>query len=476
MTARLLLAAAIFPLAALAQLELTLYDPSSNTETPMGTSFNIGTAAVCQTLSSPEIRLLNIGPYAINVTTLAPLNGAIVLSQYPLPAFQVASQSLQAFYVTFTPTGPGPVSSTLTVTGNTVGNDVVTSTVYNLSVALSATGVAAPTLTDSSGTSYCPGAEIYVGRTQVGTTLQTSLTLNNTTPNSVTATVAGKDFGPTGPVIVPPSDVQNLPISFTPSIANTETGTLTVSGLVYTLTGVGFVQAVTPLDLSFQLSSNADVSSNPATVSIPLASPAALSDAGTLTLSFQPAGMLPDDPAIMFTANSTRIMSVQVSPGDTAVQFQAGNATQCTFQTGTTAGTITLTLNLDVSGVTKTVSSTIVPALVSLDLSTAVAATDSILLSLSGFDNTHAASALAFTFKNASGKVIPPGLIQSNVASAFANYYQTNPLVGGTFKLQATFPVTGDITQVATVEVGFTNPAGVTTTLPLVVSQPPPVD
>jgi hypothetical protein len=155
---------------------------------------------------------------------------------------------------------------------------------------LSATGVAAPTLTDSSGTSYCPGAEIYVGRTQVGTALQTSLTLNNTTPNSVTATVGGKDFGPTGLVIVlaercaDPSDFIHALDCLIP-----RRGTLTVSGLVYNLTGVGFVQAVTPLDLSFQLSSNADVSSNQATVSIPLASPAALSDAGTLTLSFQPA-------------------------------------------------------------------------------------------------------------------------------------------------------------------------------------------
>ncbi len=460
MTARLLLAAAIFPIAALAQLELTLYDPSSNTETPMGSSFNIGTAAACQTLSSPEVRLRNIGPNAIDVTTVAPLNGAIVLSQYPLPPFQVASQSLQAFYVAFTPTGPGPATSTLTVTGN----DVVTSTVYNLSVALSATGVAAPTLTDSGGNSYCPGAEIYIGRTQVGTTLQTSLTLNNTTPNAVTATVAGQDFGPAGPVTVLAGAVQTLPISFTPSIPNTETGTLTVSGLVYNLTGVGFAQAVTTLDLSLQLSSNADLSSNQATVSIPLASPAALSDVGTLTLSFQPAGSLPDDPAIMFMANSSRTVSVEVSPGDTAVQFQAGNATQCTFQTGTTAGTITLTLNLTVSGVTTSTSSTIAPALISLDLSTAVAATDSILLSLSGFDNTHAASALAFTFFDTTGKAIPPGLIQSNVANAFASYYQANPQAGGTFNLQATFPVTGDITQVATVQVKFTNPAGVTTT------------
>jgi hypothetical protein len=455
-TARLLLAAAIFPLAGLAQLELVFEDTGAKIPSP----YNLGTAAVCQTLQL-EVLLINPLQDPITVTTLDTSSEVITVSDAPTPEFQLVNGVPQAFYINFIPTGTGPSTATLIV----IGVDAVTKApVPTLAIVFTATGAAAPTLTDSGGNSYCPGATIPVGSTQVGTTLQTSLTLKNTTSSAVTATVAGQDFGPTAPVTVLAGATQTLPISFTPSIANTETGTLTVSGLVYNLTGVGFVQAVTPLDLSFQLSSNAGLSSNQATVSIPLASPAALSDVGTLTLSFQPYGSLADDPAIMFMANSTRTMSVQVSPGNTDVQFQAGNSTQCTFQTGTTAGTITLTLNLTVSGVTKTVSSTIVPALVSLDLSTAVSATDSILLSLSGFDNTHAASALAFTFYDTGGKAIPPGLIQSNVTSAFASYYLTNPQAGGVFNLQATFPVTGDITQVATVQVEFTNPAGVTTT------------
>ncbi len=461
MIARLLLLAAALPLAGLAQLEFTLYDSTTITETPIGSSLNVGTAAPCQTLTTPEIRLRNTGLNIVNVTALAPLNpGVMQIPNSPLPPFSVFGGSFTPFNIDFTPTGAGAFSATLTATGT----DTVTSTVYTVSAALTGTGVAAPTLTDSSGNSYCPGATIYVGRTQVGTTVQTNLTLNNLTPSAVTATVSGQDFGPATPVTVAAGATQTLPVTFTPSIANAETGTLNISGLTYTLAGNGFAAPVAALQPTVQLSANADQSSNQAQVSIPLSAAAASSDTGTLTLAFQPLGNLADDPNIVFTANSMRTVSVTVSPGDTAVQFQAGDPNQATFQTGTTAGTITFTLNLTASGATATASTTIAPAPVALDLSTAVPATDEIILSLSGFDNTHAASALSFAFYNTSGKAIAPGLIQSNVTSAFASYYQANPQAGGTFNLQATFPVTGDITQVASVEVQFTNPAGVTTT------------
>jgi hypothetical protein len=44
----------------------------------------------------------------------------------------------------------------------------------------------------------------------------------------------------------------------------------------------------------------------------------------------------------------------------------------------------------------------------------------------------------------------------------FATYFQTNSQVGGSFVLTATFPVTGDITQIASVTTDFTNSAGTT--------------
>ncbi|MGA3026139.1 MAG: hypothetical protein ABSF98_15335 [Bryobacteraceae bacterium] len=448
MTARLLLLAAVLPLAGLAQLELVWLD----TDDLIGASYNVGTAAVCQTLTTPEIGLLNFGQDPVQVNTVETSSGVFAVYGAPLPPFQVVIGIPQAFYINFKPTGPGPFTATLTITGTGVS----TSDVYTLSLALTGTGATAPTLTDSTGHSYCPGDQVYVGRTQVGTTVQTILTITNPTQSAVTATVAGQDFGPTTPVTVGAGATQTLPITFTPSIPNAETGTLTVSGLVYNLAGNGFAAPLLPPTLA--LSGNYNLSSNQAQVSISVPAAASSAESGTLALAFQPnPATLPNDPNIVFTATGTQSMNAQVNPGDTA---------QYTFQTGTTAGTITFTFTLNpaASGVTASTSTTILPAIVALDLSTAVPATDEIILSLAGFDNTHAASALSFTFYDTTGKAIAPGLIQSNVTAAFANYYTANPAAGGVFNLQATFPVTGDITKVASVDVQFTNPAGVTDT------------
>jgi len=139
--ARLLLLAAALPLAGLAQLEFTLYDSTTITETPIGSSLNVGTAAPCQTLTTPEIRLRNTGLNIVNVTALAPLNpGVMQIPNSPLPPFSVFGGSFTPFNIDFTPTGAGAFSATLTATGT----DTVTSTVYTVSAALTGTGVAAP--------------------------------------------------------------------------------------------------------------------------------------------------------------------------------------------------------------------------------------------------------------------------------------------------------------------------------------------
>jgi len=454
---RAVLLAAVLPLAATAQLELTLYDSASNTETPIGSSFNVGDAAVCETLATPEIRLRNIGQNTIQVTTVEPQSGPLRVTGAPLPPFPLGSGALQAMGISFTPPSVGPYLATL----NIQGTDSVTQTVYTLNVALTAVGVTAPTLSDTTGHQYCPGDSIDIGRTQVGATVQTSFALNNATQTAASVSVTGADFALAGGAFtVQPGAVQTFQIAFTPSVANRENAVLNVNDLAYNIYGDGYVGPT--LQPSIEISGTANTSSSQAQVSIALAAAASEAATGQLTLAFQPAGGLPDDPTIEFTANSSRTINVQVSPGDATAQFTAGDPSACTFQTGTTAGTITLSLTL--GGATATASTTIATAPVSLDLATASAATNQIIVALTGFDNTHAASMLAFTFYDGSGKAISPGLIQASVAGDFTSYYAANPSVGGAFALQATFPVSGDITQVASVEVQFTNPAGVTTT------------
>ena len=458
---RVIVLAAVLPLAAVAQLELTLYDKASNTETPIGSSLDIGDAAVCETLQSAEIRLRDIGQNQITVNTLEPLSTVNpIWIPDAFPPIVLGSGMLQAMHIDFKPPGVGAYLSTLTVQGT----DMVTQTVYTLNVALTAQGVAAPTLSDATGQQYCagPGDPIDIGRTQVGTTLQMSLTLNNVTQTAASVSLTGADFALTGGTFtVQPGATQTFQISFTPSLANRETALLNVNDLAYSLYGDGFVQPVL-LQPSLQISGNAGQSSSQATVSIPLAGVATAAVTGLLSLAFQPAGNLPDDPTIQFTATSARSIPVQVNPGDTEAHFTTGDQNACTFQTGTTAGTITFSLSLGEA--TTTASAAIPAAPVSLDLATASAEVTRIIVALTGFDNTHAASMLAFTFYDSSGKAISPGLIQTDVAGDFATYYKANPSAGGAFALQAIFPVSGDVTQVATVQVEFTNPEGVTTT------------
>ncbi|HTP89526.1 MAG TPA: hypothetical protein VMJ34_21400 [Bryobacteraceae bacterium] len=447
MIPRLLFLTAAGVLGAFAQLELTLYDTTNQTESPLDLSqtLDVGPAAVCQTLT-PRIRIHNISGSPVEIETLevAPLGAWRKDSRDPLPgsSFVISSASFRDVWIDFAPPSVGTFPATLTVN--------------NLQLSLTGEGVAAPEVSDIGGKNYCPGDQIYVGRTQVGSTVQTVLKVTNPTQAPVPALVSGKDFGPDTPSTVEPGDTQQVMITFTPSIPNAEMGMLTVNGMAYTLAGDGFVGPL--LQPSLQFSANAGLSSNQAQVSIPLAAAATATAAGQLTLSFQPSGTLPDDPAILLTATGSRTTSVLVNPGDTAVHFQAGNPDHCTFQTGTTAGTIAFTLTI--GGVTSIASTTIPGALVALDLATAVAQNGTVIVSLAGFDNTHAASRLAFTFYDTAGQTIAPGLIQSDVSGPFSSYYAAHPEAGGAFSLQATFPVSGDISKVGGVDVQFTNPAG----------------
>ena len=451
---RVILLAAALPLAAMAQLELTLYDGSL-----IASPYNLGSAATCRPLTVPVLLVDDVAN-AISITTLEPISATspIVVSGAYLPPFELFPNRPQGMNLVFTPTSVGPYTATFVVQGT----DEVTGAQYNLSIVLTAQGVAAPTLTDSTGHQYCSGDSIDIGRTQVGATVQTSLTLNNATQTPAAVSVTGADFALVGGpfTVQPDAPPQTFQISFTPSIANQENAALQVNDLSYTLVGNGFVGPT--LQPTIAIAGAANTSSSQAQLSIPLAAAATATATGQLTLAFHSAGNLPDDPTIEFIANSSRTMSVQVSPGDTAVHFTAGDPNACTFQTGTTAGTIAFALSI--GGASATQSLVIPPMPVSLDLATASAATNQIIVALTGFDNTHAASMLGFTFYDGSGKAISPGLIQANVAGDFAGYYAANPSAGGAFALQATFPVSGDITQVATVEVQFTNPQGATTT------------
>ena len=78
---------------------------------------------------------------------------------------------------------------------------------------------------------------------------------------------------------------------------------------------------------------------------------------------------------------------------------------------------------------------------------------------VTGFDNTHTAGLLTFTFFDAAGNTVAPGAIRTDATASFATYFQNSGL-GGSFLLTAVFPVTGDPSQVGAFQVQIANSVG----------------
>ena len=210
---------------------------------------------------------------------------------------------------------------------------------------------------------------------------------------------------------------------------------------------------------SIVVSPNAASATQPL-LSLTFATAAESSGAGTLTLDFQPStSIAADDPTVLFPVSGSRRLSFQVNEGDTTVAFDKQKTVA--FQTGTTAGVITFTATVGTYTVRATVA--IAPAAVSVDTATVNRRASDIDVVLSGYDNSRTAGRMNFVFYDRSGAQITPGAIRVDDTADFSRYFAISR-VGGAFQVRATFPVTGDVTQVGAVDVELVNSIGSTRT------------
>jgi hypothetical protein len=220
---------------------------------------------------------------------------------------------------------------------------------------------------------------------------------------------------------------------------------------------------------------------------------------GTLTLTFTPTnpsaggddGINLDDGTQTFwpfnPLPQPAVETFNVAAGSSSATFGTQGAPSITFNTGTTAGTFTLTAavgdDLDQWGpYTIAPAAPVIAPGTSTLLSTPATAGGTLQLTFKGYDNTQATSGLTFEFYATDGTVVSPGLISLNntdpanildATSDFSQYYQASPLLAGMFQVTATFPITGDITQIANVVVTLSNPTGPTQwTVPVQQSSP----
>ena len=231
------------------------------------------------------------------------------------------------------------------------------------------------------------------------------------------------------------------------------------------------------------------VDSNNSPVSASLSIHIALPAPSTLTPSL-PSVLTPgSQPAITFDVSPayplplTMTATLSISPdlnGATDLGFANGSRTiqftipantpqfQLPFSTGTSAGTITVTLAVDTTGQAIVVSGSLVltgqisPQAPSIGNVTATASSSTITVVVTGFSTTRDMKTAAFHFTPAAGASLTASDFTVDVSSVFTTWY-SNPssfITGSQFKLTVPFTIGGNPATIASVAVTLTNSTG----------------
>ena len=178
---------------------------------------------------------------------------------------------------------------------------------------------------------------------------------------------------------------------------------------------------------------------------------------GTLQLSFDATTSTAlTDPAIIFPSTGTTSVPFTSVPGQAAASFSG--AASAMFQTGTTEGIIHLTATWGNDSETSNVAITAEP--VAIASMTGSRQSNSLTVTVTGYDNTRTAGLASFSFYDSQGGFIG-NIVSADFSSAFNTYFfQTAYNAGGMFKMTAQFPVTGGTSQISSVQMDLENSAG----------------
>ena len=442
---------------------LATLQPDSASPLSFGNVSTSATSAITFTLTNPSGTPL--ASPAVSLINQVYGSSAFVLDTSALPA-TIAPGGSGSFTITFAPGQTGQANATFTIGS---ASYPITGT----GIALTGVDALQVSFVDSTGVRTSPQAATPISFGQVVAGTNVPATLKFTVTNPATSfdavslsplAVSGSGFSMTGapapPISIAPGQFITFQILFSPSAIGTYSGTLSVGARQFALSGASITSAVP--DATLQVDLQPLTSQKQVHLSVQLASASTVSAIGQLSMSFLPsiAGVT-DDPAIYFVATSGRQLQLTVATGSQSATYNGQSA--LTFQTGTTAGTLTFTLTFP-NKAPITQSFSITPAQVSISSSTAVRQSPNLVVTLTGFDNTYSAGTMAFTFYDPSGNIIGGTPLSVDESQVFHRYFFTDSKVGGAFSVQATFPVTGAVTGIGSVKISISNSSGSSTT------------
>jgi hypothetical protein len=447
---RALLLVMLVPLAARAQLVLSIIDGTSETTIVPGSEYQLRSVEVGEELSV-RLRVHNVGASAVDITTFF-VDGPNFVLERPLPPYRLQAGDNLNGTLRFTGTQASTYSATVLM------NSVTASVKVNVLLGAKLT-FAAPCATASSGA-------VDFGTPYIAQTVSCAFTLKNENAAAVaisTMAISGAGYTlqdvPTMPLTLAPSSTASFTVQLIPQNHSTLPGTLTVNTHNYSLTAIGVDPPL--LDPIIDFESSAVTSGQQRRVTMRLASPSLFSSAGLMTITFQPSYTIAaDDPGVGFLETNSRQVSFTLQQGQTAVLLN--NSSFVTLQTGTTAGTITIALSGIPGGFagSSSVTLTVPPAMIALDKTVGTRFLDRIELVATGYDNTFSIGSMLFRFYDSAGQQLAAAM-PSDFTQDFRKFYTASP-GGSTFKVTLTFPLSGDASKIASMDAEFANTAGTT--------------
>ena len=178
---------------------------------------------------------------------------------------------------------------------------------------------------------------------------------------------------------------------------------------------------------------------------------------GTVLLTLETTGPVTlEDPAILFTSSGSTTASFTSVVGQLSADFEG--QTTLTFQTGTTEGTLHIEATWGYSQDEVDVPLTASPIVI--ETVSATRGSNTLGLTITGYDNTRSAGRMSFSFFDSQGAFIG-NPVTSDFTQLFYNYFfQTAYNAGGMFTMTALFPVTGGTGTISSVQVDLMNTAG----------------
>jgi hypothetical protein len=447
----------------------------TTTVTPGGT-ISLPDTNIGQT-STAAVHVQNTGNLSATISSIILSGQDFQLVGIPVLPHTLAPNASFTFSLTFTPTQAALEQASLVI-----GSDSFTVTGRGLGAKLAFSYTAAGitvTLGPNDSVVFTP-----VTITQTG---HVTFTISNT--GTVTANIfnigiveQNSPFSVSGlpalPLNLAPNAQSSFTITFTPITVGFTDGTLRVGTTAVGLIGSGTAPPPLPAYTIEGPTGNVAGMSQ-VSVSLKLASPYPAAIAGSLTITIS--SDLSNDPAVQFSTGGRTVAFV--IPANSTDAIFASQGPQILLQTGTVAGTITLTPSFatQAGGVNLTPNSpstlafTVPPAaptIISLQVGTTTS--NSFVLTVIGFSTTRSLSTLTTLFTSAGGFNVTGTPVSIDLSQVAAAWFASTASVafGGQFSVAVPFTLRGSVSStqtllqsIASVSTTISNATGTSNTL-----------